>query len=84
MEKEFNIVLREKLREINACMHLYRLNREKIDLLNKRLISHLRAIESGDLSVLHTDDIFYFDENNKCKIKNIKIYSEYKNRVITI
>lgn len=84
MEKEFNIVLREKLQTINACTNLYRLNREKIDKLNKRLIAHLRAVESGNMETLKTDDIFYFDEKNICRIKTIKIYSEYKNKIISI
>lgn len=84
MEKEFNIILREKLQEINACTNLYRLNREKIDKLCDRLIAHLRAVESGNMETLKTDDIFYFDEKNVCRIKTIKIYSEFKKCIITI
>ena len=83
MKKTFDKIIREKLQEINCCKNLYRLNKEKIQIVNDRLVYHLREVEKGNFETIKNDNLFY-KKNGEYHIKNIKIYSEWKCKVITI
>jgi hypothetical protein len=84
MKKTFDKVIIEKLQAINACCNLYRLDKIKIKKVSDILISHLREVQKGNWETIKNDKNLFYELNGEYHIKNIKIYSEYKHKIITI